>query len=64
MKNIMSAQKNDGAKPAWLVWFNGLKNEVRCGAGTPLERESKIVGRHRIVRDGPFAESKENIAHA
>jgi hypothetical protein len=46
----------------WMAWFNGLKDEGKCVAGNPLEREGKIIGKNgRIVSDGPFAESKETI---
>ena len=44
-----------------MAWFNGLKNEGTAIAGNPLEREGKIVGKNRVVSDGPFAESKETI---
>ena len=45
----------------WMAWFNRLKDEGKCVAGNPLEREGKIVGKNRAVSDGPFAESKESI---
>jgi hypothetical protein len=45
----------------WMAWFNRLKDEGKCVAGNPLEREGKIVGKNRVVSDGPFAESKESI---
>jgi len=46
----------------WMAWFNRLKEEGKCVAGNPLEREGKIVsGKNRVVSDGPFAESKETI---
>jgi hypothetical protein len=46
----------------WMAWFNRLKDEGKCVAGNPLEREGKIVsGKNKIVSDGPFAESKETI---
>jgi len=46
----------------WMAWFNGLKEEGKCIAGNPLEREGRIVsGKNRVVSDGPFAESKETI---
>jgi hypothetical protein len=46
----------------WMAWFNRLKDENKCVAGNPLEREGKIVsGKNRVVSDGPFAESKETI---
>lgn len=46
----------------WMAWFNRLKDEGKCVAGNPLEREGKIVsGKNKVVSDGPFAESKETI---
>jgi hypothetical protein len=45
----------------WMAWFSRLKDEGKCIAGNPLEREGRIVGRNRVVSDGPFAESKETI---
>lgn len=46
----------------WMAWFSQLKQEGKCVAGNPLEREGKIVsGKNRVVSDGPFAESKETI---
>ena len=45
----------------WMAWFNRLNYEGKCIAGNPLEREGKIVGKNRIISDGPFAESKESI---
>jgi hypothetical protein len=46
----------------WMAWFNRLKDENKCVAGDPLEREGKIVsGKNRVVSDGPYAESKETI---
>jgi hypothetical protein len=46
----------------WMTWFNRLKDEGKCVAGNPLEREGRIVsGKTRVVSDGPFAESKETI---
>ena len=47
----------------WMAWFNRLKDQGRAIAGSPLEREGKIVsGKNgRVVSDGPFAESKETI---
>jgi hypothetical protein len=47
----------------WMAWFQGLMETGKAVAGSPLEREGKIVsGKNgRIVADGPFAESKEAI---
>ncbi|MBI3192180.1 MAG: hypothetical protein HYZ36_05890 [Pedosphaera parvula] len=47
----------------WMAWFNRLKDEGKCLAGNPLEREGRVVsGKNgRVVSDGPFAEAKETI---
>ena len=45
----------------WMAWFNRLKNDGTAIAGNPLEPQGKIVGKNRVVSDGPFAESKETI---
>src|SRR3989441_11487291 len=46
----------------WMAWFNRLKDQGAAIAGSPLEREGKIVsGKNCVVSDGPFAESKETI---
>jgi len=47
----------------WMAWFNQLTEQGKAIAGSPLEREGKIVsGKNgRVVADGPFAESKEAI---
>jgi hypothetical protein len=44
-----------------MAWFKGLMASGKAVAGNPLEREGKIVGKNRVVSDGPFAESKETI---
>ena len=46
----------------WMEWFKRLTEEGKLVAGSPLEREGKIVsGKDRLVSDGPFVESKETI---
>ncbi len=47
----------------WMAWFKRLMEQGKALAGSPLEREGKIVSgkQGRIVADGPFAESKEAI---
>lgn len=46
----------------WMAWFKRLTEEGKLVAGSPLEREGKIVsGKDRIVSDGPFVESKETV---
>lgn len=58
----LSPEQMQQVADRWMAWFNGLKEEGKCVAGNPLEREGKIVsGKSRAVSDGPFAEAKETI---
>lgn len=58
----LSPEQMQQIADTWMAWFNRLKDEGKCVAGNPLEREGKIVaGKNRVVSDGPFAESKETI---
>lgn len=57
----LSPEQMQQVADKWMAWFNGLKEEGTAVAGNPLEREGKIVGKNRVVSDGPFAESKETI---
>ena len=58
----LSPEQMQHISDQWMAWFKGLKDEGKCVAGNPLEREGKIVsGKNRVVSDGPFAESKETI---
>ena len=58
----LSPQQMQQVTDQWMAWFNRLKEEGKCIAGNPLEREGRIVsGKSRVVSDGPFAESKEAI---
>ena len=46
----------------WMAWFQGLTQQGKALAGSPLEGEGKVVsGKNGAVTDGPFAESKEAI---
>jgi hypothetical protein len=58
----LSPEQMQQIADTWMAWFNRLKEEGKCIAGNPLEREGKIVsGKNLTVSDGPFAESKETI---
>jgi len=58
----LSPEQMQQVADRWMAWFKGLKDEGRCAAGNPLEREGKVVsGKNRVISDGPFAESKETI---
>jgi hypothetical protein len=47
----------------WMAWFKGLMEQGKATAGSPLEKEGKVVSGQggRVVADGPFAESKEAV---
>jgi hypothetical protein len=47
----------------WMAWFERLTAQGKVTAGSPLEKEGKVVsGKNgRVVSDGPFAESKETV---
>jgi hypothetical protein len=46
----------------WYAWADELVREGRRNHGTPLANRGKAVrGYERVVTDGPYAESKEQI---
>jgi hypothetical protein len=57
----LSSEEMQQVGDKWMAWFKGLMASGKAVAGNPLEREGKIVGKNRVVSDGPFAESKETI---
>ena len=57
----LSPEEMQQVSDKWMAWFKGLMASGQATAGNPLEREGKIVGKNRVVSDGPFAESKETI---
>lgn len=57
----LSPEEMQKVADKWMAWFTRLKEEGTAVAGNPLERDGKIVGKNRVVSDGPFAESKETI---
>jgi hypothetical protein len=57
----LSSEQMQNIADKWMAWFNRLKDQGTAIAGNPLEQEGKIVGKNRVVSDGPFAESKETI---
>jgi hypothetical protein len=47
----------------WLAWFKELgANGHMKDPGHPLEGTGKVVGKGKIVKDGPFAEAKDVVA--
>jgi hypothetical protein len=62
LRKSLSPEEMQRVSEKWMAWFRHLTEEGKAVAGSPLEREGKIVsGKDRIVSDGPFAESKEAI---
>jgi len=61
--NGLSPEEMQQVASQWMAWFKRLSEEGKALAGSPLEREGKIVSGQngRVVADGPFAESKEAI---
>jgi hypothetical protein len=60
----LSPEEMEKVMNQWMTWFNKLTAEGKCKAGQPLEREGgKIVSgkKGKVVADGPFAETKEEI---
>ena len=57
----LSPEEMQQVSDKWMAWFKGLMASGQATAGNPLERDGKIVGKNRVVSDGPFAESKETI---
>lgn len=46
----------------WNAWFEGLREEGKLVAGSPLENEGRVVAASaNSIADGPFVESKEAI---
>ncbi len=59
----LSPEEMQRISAQWMAWFERLTAQGKAVAGSPLEKEGKIVsGKNgRVVADGPFAESKEAI---
>jgi hypothetical protein len=46
----------------WQTWIEQLGKQGKYKAGDPLEADGKVVrAPNKMVTDGPFAESKENV---
>jgi len=59
----LSPEEMEKVMNQWMAWFNRLTEEGKAKAGQPLERGGKIISgkKGRVVADGPYAESKEEI---
>jgi hypothetical protein len=46
----------------WHAWISeGFEKGWMVDAGDGLKKEGRVVGRQRVVTDGPFVESKEIV---
>ncbi len=61
--NGLSPEEMQKVAAQWMEWFKGLAEQGKAIAGSPLEKEGKLVaGKNgKVFSDGPFAESKEAI---
>lgn len=59
----LSPEQMQSVASQWMAWFERLTAQGKAIAGSPLEKEGKVVsGKNgRVVSDGPFAESKEAV---
>ena len=59
----LSPEEMQKVASQWMAWFERLTAQGKAIAGSPLEKEGKVVsGKNgRVVSDGPFAESKETV---
>jgi len=57
-----SAEQGQQVLQRWMAWFKQLSAEGHIvDRGQPLERNGKLVGKGKIVTDGPFAEVKDVV---
>lgn len=58
----LSPEQMQQTVESWVAWVNRLREEEKCAASHPLEREGKVIsGPARAVSDGPLAEARETI---
>jgi hypothetical protein len=58
----MSAEEKEKHMELWKTWMSGLGEKGRLVDGLPLSNEGKrVVGRDKMVSDGPYAEGKEIV---
>src|SRR5258708_29081281 len=58
----LSRDEIQNAIDQFYIWYDRLINEGKMKRGQRLTYEGKTVGRHNVVTDSPFSESKEAIA--
>lgn len=60
--NGLSPEEMQKVAAQWMEWFKGLAQQGKAIAGSPLEKEGKlVVAKGKVLSDGPFAESKEAV---
>jgi hypothetical protein len=58
----MSPEEKEKHMELWKTWMSSLKDKGKLVDGLPLSDEGKrIVGRDKMVSDGPYAEGKEIV---
>jgi hypothetical protein len=59
----LSPEEMQKVASQWMAWFERLTAQGKVTAGSPLEKDGKVVsGKNgRVISDGPFAESKETV---
>lgn len=58
----MSSEEKQKHMELWKTWMSGLAEKGKLVDGLPLSDEGKrIVGRNKMVSDGPYAEGKEIV---
>ncbi len=57
----LSPEKQQGNMQQWFAWIEKLKSQNRYHAGEALVPGGKSITGKKVIKDGPFAESKEVI---
>lgn len=58
----MSPEEKEKHMELWKTWMSALSEKGKLVDGLPLSDEGKrIVGRGKMVSDGPYAEGKEIV---
>jgi hypothetical protein len=57
-----SAEQGQQVLQRWMGWFKELSAQGHVvDRGQPLEPSGKLVGRGKLITDGPFAELKDVV---
>ena len=58
----LSPEENQKVMQKWYDWIKQLSDSGKFKAGEPLGSEAKVIaGAKKVVTDGPFAETKEQL---